>query len=229
LASPVFTSLSITRQIEAAWPAYAQTRIAPMPARMTIAPVTEQTNVALRDVDGLLTQLETVLGQGGRIPEAAQAKINLIRSAFSDINANILSGEEKAAEGGVRLASIASKVMASSLRMLPIDEALLRLARYPAEIQADRRTLDECKASIEDSRRSFDLACQQLGRISFDLVERKFDAWIAELKHRGILEQARTTEVAKRNYAEFFKAKRSVVDQWAQDLDPSKLGVAPGL
>ena len=217
LASSIFTSTSMVREIEAAWPAYHSSRDAPKPSAVSTAPKSEQTNVALQDIDGILAQLEATLKARGGIPEAAQAKINLIRSSFADINANIVNGEEKAAQGGVRLASIASQVMVTSLQGLEADQELLKEDK-PDEQQTDNDDLKKRKANIEDSRRTYEIACQQLNQISREAVERNFDAWIAELEHRSIKDTVLATEVAKQNYLEYFKTKRSVVDRWQQDL-----------
>jgi formylglycine-generating enzyme required for sulfatase activity len=219
LASPVFTSRQRLLQIETAWPAYSHSRPVPMPPTLSIAPKSEQTDAAVQNIQGLLTELEATIGREGHIPEAAQAKINLIRSSFVDVSANINSGQEKAAEGGVRLASIASQVMFTSLKRLRFDKRVLTQDSDPKDLESDTKDLKDRETNIVESRHTYEIACQQLGQLSLDVVERNFDSWISELAHRSIPEQVQATTVAKRYYLEYFTTKRLASDQWALELD----------
>jgi formylglycine-generating enzyme required for sulfatase activity len=219
LASPVFSSIQRVHEIESAWPAYSQARPVSGPPTLSIAPKSEQTAAAVQDIQGLLTELESTIGREGPIPEAAQAKINLVRSSVVDINANIVSGQEKAAEGGVMLASIASQVMLTSLGKLGVDKKMLAEETDPKELELDSRHLKECEANMAESRRTYEIACQQLGQLSLDVVVRNFETWIAELDRRSITDQVKATTVAKQHYLEYFTTKRLATDQWAHDLE----------
>ena len=152
------------------------------------------------------------------MPEAAEAKINLIRNSFKDIEANIRNGEEKSAEGGVRLASVASQVTALSLKRLPLAQRLLASATEE-ERAASAKRVKELQTNLTESRSTCESACQQLVSLSPDVVQRKFGDRIAELNRRNLLEQARATEIARRNCAEYFRTKRLDLDQWLKGLE----------
>ena len=228
IATPIFTSVAASRQIAAVWPEYAKSRVAPMSAALTTAPVAEQTSVALKDIDGILRQLEVSLGGRDHISEAAQAQLNLIRSSFGNIEANIRNADETFAEGGVTLASVASWAVQRSVKRIPAAQELLRTAKTVEERDSSTKDLTDLEANIADASRKYELACKQLARISPEAVDRKFDAWIVELRRRNIPDQARATDVAKRNVANYFKTKRLDLDQWMKDLNASEsAGIRP--
>jgi hypothetical protein len=220
LATPIFTSVAASRKIEDAWPEYAKSRVAPTSAALTTAPVSEQTSVALNDINGILTQLEITLGGRSHISEAALAELSLIRSSFGNIDANIRSADETFAEGGVTLSSVASVIAQRSLKQMPNAQKLVRTAKAGEEHDSSTRNLASLEANIADARSKYELACKQLARISPDVVGRKFDAWISELNRRGIPDQAKATEVAEKNVADYFKTKRLDLNQWLKELSP---------
>jgi formylglycine-generating enzyme required for sulfatase activity len=221
LATPIFTSIAASRQIEAAWPDYAKSRVAPMPSGLSTAPVSEQTNAALKDIDGILNQLEASLGGRSRISEGAQAEINLIRSSFSNIEADLRNADETFAEGGVELASVASLTAQRSMKRLQRAQQLAQTDKTDDERKLSSKTLTDLKANIDDANHTYELACKQLEKISPDVVDRKFDAWIAELNRRNIPDQAQATEVARKNVADYLATKRLNLNQWLKDLSPN--------
>lgn len=220
LATPIFTSIAGIRDAEAAWPEYAKSRVSPMSAALSTATVAEQTSVALKDIDGILSQLEVSLGGRSHISEAAQAELDLIRSSFGNIEANIRNGDETFAEGGVTLASVSSWAVQRAIAQIPLARRLLERAKTPEERESSTKELADVEANIADARRKYELACNQLARISSDVVSRKFDAWIAELNRRNIPGQAHATKVAETNMANYLRTKRLDLNQWMKDLSP---------
>ena len=110
----------------------------------------------------------------------------------------------------------------------PAAQELLRTAKTAEERDSSTKDLADLEANIADASRKYELACKQLARISPEVVDRKFDAWIAELRRRNIPDQARATEVAKKNVANYFKTKRLDLDQWMKDLNASEsAGIRP--
>lgn len=220
LATSIFTSNAAIEQLEAAWPKYAESRIAPMPAALTTAPVSEQTNVQLKDIDGILDKLETSLGGNSHMNEDARDQLNLIRASFGNIDSNIRNGDETFAEAGVTLASLTSLTLRTSSWNLQLWQKLLATAQGD-EIAKSQSRVNELNANIKDATASFRKACDQLQRISPDVVDRKFADWIAELKSRNIPDQAVATDEARRIVADYIKTKRLDITRWQDDLSPA--------
>jgi Sulfatase-modifying factor enzyme 1 len=218
LATPIFTSIAGIRKIEDAWPEYAKSRVAPTTAALTTAPVSEQTSVALNDIDGILTQLETTLGGRSHISEGALAELRLIRSSFGSIDANIRRADETFAEGGVSLSSVASVIAQVTQEKIRRSEELLRIDKKGDELDADTKNLGRLKANLVDAKSRYEVACKQLARISPDIVSRTFDVFIADLIERQIPDQAKATEVAKKNVEDYLKTKRLDVNEWLRRL-----------
>jgi formylglycine-generating enzyme required for sulfatase activity len=222
LAAPVFTSIAAIRQIEAAWPEYAKSRVPPMTPALTIAPVAAQTNVALKDIDGILGQLEVSLGGRSHMSQEAYEELSRIRLSFGNIEANIRSADEIFAEGGVRLASVASLRAQRTMMQEKAVEKLLQTDVTEEDRKLSKKRSDELKDNIKDAKQTYETACLQLKKIPPEVVSRKFDDWIAELNHRNIPDQVQATEVAKKNVADYLKTDRMDLDEWLQDLSPAQ-------
>lgn len=214
IASPIFTSLAASQQIESAWTAYAKTRAVPMPGPMANAAAAEKTGVELAEIERVLQQLEAAFGGRGSVPEAAQSQINLLRASYANIAATIGRAEALSADGGVRLASVAAYVILRTRTIYAFD--LGNAATLGPEEMA-KRTADTEK-SVADAQETYTRAFKQLSDLRRPVVEEKFDGWIAELQRRGLADQAAATGLAKRQYGEYAETKRLNFELWIAEF-----------
>lgn len=216
LATPIFTSIAASRQIESAWPEYAKSRAAPMPAALTIAPVTEQTSVGLQDTDKFLRELEAELKGSGGIPEAAQANINLLRSSFREIQATVNRSEQKFAEAGVLLSSIGATQIAKSRELLASDRR--HLESPDSDHNYINATIDIEQKNLREAVSRYEKGLQLLLLVKSDVAEEAFSNWIDELRKRDIPRQIAATQMAKQHFSEFVRSKRLDMERWVAEL-----------
>jgi formylglycine-generating enzyme required for sulfatase activity len=216
LVTPVFTSINATRTLEAAWREHAASRAVPMPGTLSTAPLTEQTTVGLKDTEKILRELEAEVAKNASGSDVAKTKLNLLRSSFADVQANVNRSEQKFAEAGVRLASIGANQIAKSQRALQLYQKFKDDgSQVDAELQED---IDNEQKNLSDAVSTYVEALQVLARVDAAVADKTFDGWIEELRKRDIMQVTRATEVAKRHFRDFAKSKRLDMVRWSADL-----------
>lgn len=214
IATPIFTSLAASRELESAWTTYAKSRAVPLPGALSTASATEKTGVELADTGRILQQLEAILGGKGSVPDAAQAQINLLRSSFANIEATITRAEALSADGGVRLASIGAWGIYQSFSRYLINVSHAK-ELGPEQMANEKAVTDK---NIAEARARYAAAFKQLADLRAEVVDPKFAQWITELQERGIPDQVKATGIARRHYTEHSQSKRMNMDAWVNEL-----------
>ncbi|MEI7774279.1 MAG: SUMF1/EgtB/PvdO family nonheme iron enzyme [Verrucomicrobiota bacterium] len=218
LATPVLTSSETIRKLEGAWPEYSKLHAPPLAARLTTAPVVEQTSVRLEDTARLIGELEADMRSRGVISEIAQAKLVLLRASFGSIEGSIRQSELVFAIGGVKQASLASGAMLKATKMMEILQRQIASATQQTDIKEIGDDIAEHSKNAEEARASYEEACRQLAQISLKTTDSTFEQLLAELKRRQNTDQFLATEIARRNFRKFFETKRLAIDEWKKDL-----------
>ena len=216
LATPVFTSLNATRQMEAAYADYAKTRLAPTATGTNAAPLAQQTGAGIQDADTALDKLSAELNREKNASDTALAELNLARAAFSDIQAKVDRGEAQMAEAGVVLSSVSADLIASSAGKLAIYKQWQ--ASGKPLTPADQRFIDDQQHNLADAVSRYEMSLRLLLQVRPMAAAAAYENWIAQLDARKIQSQAAATRVAKGHCAEFARTKRLEMDRWIVEL-----------
>jgi len=214
ISAPVFSDLSTARTLGEAWREYAKTRTAIAPAGQTLANITDTTRFELSGIEKILHELESALPAAARDDEAVRAKINLLRSSYSNVDATLRRGETLLAMGGVRLASLgAFGLVEAHYKNLLNEKFSGRLT--PAEKQKNAEIFETNKKNAWERYAG---AFKQLSEATPETVESEFRSWIAELGRRAIPHHARATSLALEQYKEYQRTHRINMDAWEKDF-----------
>jgi len=214
ISAPVFSDLSTARTLGEAWREYAKTRTAIAPAGQSLANITDTTRFELSGIEKILHELETSLPASARDDEAVRAKINLLRSSYSNVDATLRRGETLLAMGGVRLASLgAFGLVEAHYKNLLNEKFSQRLT--PEEKKKNEEIFETNKKNAWER---YSGAFKQLSEATPETVEKEFRSWIAELSRRKIPHHARATSLALDQFKEYQRTHRIDMDAWEKDF-----------
>lgn len=214
IGAPVFTDLSAVNALGEAWREYTKTRTAVAPAGQSLSNITDTTRFELSEIEKVMRELEGALPAPARDDEVVRAKIKLLRSSFSNVDATLHRGEKLLAMGGVRLASLgALGLVDSHYKNLLNEKFSARLS--PAEKQKNAEIFE---ANKKNAWERYAGAFKQLSEATPETAEAEFRSWIAELARRMNPTHSRATSLALAHFKDYSRTHRIDMDAWEKDF-----------